>query len=343
MRVVNTWPRKMLFFGLLCILHNTDINAFVVVPSSSFASIQRTTLPSLSSHWSLLKSSSSSSSEGEKNKESPVEEEDESSHVMRETSRLSHMMLNVLSVDRTVAYWTEKTGEVLRSTTNKDDGSLRSAFVALGNGKTTENCFALELVETKKKKSEEDNISFQLGNCLSYIGVSMLLQFQNNLLGALLGDEKPADQGDEPNGIIVKSAASAPGDYFCRICFKSKNLAQTNAFYTKILGMDDRAIDADMLCLRYDSPPPKNGEGGGGVPTTLVFERTDNELDQGTCFDHLVIATSLDIDEQYERIKKMINNENDGAEIFLPPTDMFGKRVMGMKDPNDYKIFLASE
>jgi hypothetical protein len=43
----------------------------------------------------------------------------------------------------------------------------------------------------------------------------MLLQFQNNVLGAITGD-KPISQEDEFNDILVKSAASAPGDYLAR-------------------------------------------------------------------------------------------------------------------------------
>jgi catechol 2,3-dioxygenase-like lactoylglutathione lyase family enzyme len=57
------------------------------------------------------------------------------------THRLSHVMLKVPSVDRTVAYWTERLGSVIMSREN-EQGSLQSAFVALGNGTSTDNCFA---------------------------------------------------------------------------------------------------------------------------------------------------------------------------------------------------------
>mmetsp|Transcript_37636 Transcript_37636/g.43000 ORF Transcript_37636/g.43000 Transcript_37636/m.43000 type:complete len:345 (-) Transcript_37636:41-1075(-) len=344
MRVLlgSSWQANIILFGIIS-LHYVRMNdAFVVVvPSSSLSTTtmthqtKTTTKRTSSSLWRASSLVLTASSEDQESSS----KEDDDSPTMRNTSRLSHMALNVLSVDRTVGYWTEKTGEVLISRKNKEDGKLTSAFVALGNGKTTKNCFALELFQSKEKQED-----FKVGNCLSYIGISMLLQFSNNLLGAITGDEKPAEQGPEPNGIIVKSSAAAPGDYFSRICIKSKDLVSTNAFYTGVLGMDAKAVDADMLCLRYDTPP--NSE-VVGFPTTLVFEKTtDDEIDMGTCFDHLVIATSLNIDEQYERINKMIldNNDNvDGSEIFLKPTDMFGKRIFGITDPNNYKIYLASE
>ena len=228
-------------------------------------------------------------------------------------------MLKVPSVDRTVSYWTEQMGSVLRSREN-DEGSLQSAFVALGNGTSTEHCFALELIQTK---------DFQLGNCLSYVGISMLLQFQNNLRGAANGETPAALVGDEPNGIAVKSSASAPGDYFCRFCLKSNDLVATQNFYASLLKMNVMAVDDDMLCLRYDS--------GGSVPTTLIFERTDDELVKGTCFDHLAIFTSCNIEDEYKRLQAA------GATINMNPTEMFGSTVMGLRDPNGYKVVLASE
>jgi catechol 2,3-dioxygenase-like lactoylglutathione lyase family enzyme len=283
-------------------------------------------------------------------------------HPLYQTSRLSHVMLKVPSVDRTVAYWTEQMGDVLISKHN-DKGAMTSAFVALGNGTSTENGFALELVQ-HSSSSPDDADKFQLGTAISYIGVSMLLQFQNNLLGAAAG-EKPQEQGDEPNGIAVKSSASAPGDFFCRFCLTTPDLVSTNAFYSEVMGMDPKAIDANMICMRYDNNPPnKNGDGdsaaaatnntttgkpvGGGyagVPTTLVFEKVaDTDIDMGNCFDHIAIVTTRDIGDEYERIRTMIaDGKATGATIFMNPTEMFGKKVMGIRDPNGYKVILASE
>jgi catechol 2,3-dioxygenase-like lactoylglutathione lyase family enzyme len=252
-------------------------------------------------------------------------------------------MLKVPSVDATVKYWTDK-GGTIRASRAKDELNtangcveLRSAFVELGCLKSSSKnkndvggekpvSFALELVATNKKNVE----SYSIGNAISYIGVSMLLQFQNNLLGAIQG-ESPQAQGEEPNGIPVQSSASAPGDLLARIAFKSNNLQSTHQFYTDILGMDAKAQDDDMVCLRYDNACFK-----GGVPTTLVFEKEIGEIHVGDCFDHFVIATKTSIEDLYSWLQQ------HDTKIFMKPTDMFGKKVMGLIDPNGYKVIIAS-
>jgi catechol 2,3-dioxygenase-like lactoylglutathione lyase family enzyme len=252
-------------------------------------------------------------------------------HPMANTSRLSHVMLKVPSVDKTVKYWTDKGGSIRISRnkpgTSNGEAELMSAFVELGRqgGKSDGQCFALELV----CRSTEKEI-YSVGNCISYIGVSMLLQFQNNLLGPIIG-EKPLEQGDEPNGIPIKSSASAPGDFLSRFSLKSRDLVDTHAFYSTILGMDAKGIDKDMVCLRYDM------KDFPGVPTTLVFEATQDDIIKGDCLDHLAITTKFDIEELHRRIQ--------GSEysIFMNPTEMFGKQVMGVLDPNGYKVVIASE
>ena len=71
-------------------------------------------------------------------------------------SRLSHAMLQVPSVDATVKYWKE-TAKAQVTASSKvdpkadDNSELRSAFVVLGNGKSVDNCFALELVFSNTK------------------------------------------------------------------------------------------------------------------------------------------------------------------------------------------------
>lgn len=252
--------------------------------------------------------------------------------VLMSTHRLSHVMLRVPSVDRTVAYWTERMGTVLISR-KTEQGSLQSAFVALGNGTSTDHCFALELVQ-------DTATTFQLGTCLSYIGVSMLLQFQNNLRAAASG-QTPDPQGDEPNGIPVLSAASAPGDYLCRLALRTNNLPETLKFYSELLHMTVMAVDDDVLCLRYNkgaSPLSTiTAGGGGGVSTTLIFQATTDPIESGTCFDHLAIRTTNPIDEEYQKFRTA------GATITMMPTTMFGSTVMGVRDPNGYKIVIAGE
>lgn len=261
------------------------------------------------------------------------EEEGDEHHPMSSTSFLSHVMLKVPSVDKTVKYWTEKGGTIRISKakpgTSNGEAELLSAFLELGCPKNKESsspaaCFALELVATEKE-------NYSIGNAISYIGVSMLLQFQNNLLGAITGD-KPASQGEEPNGILVKSAASAPGDFLARFALKSQDLASTFDFYANVLGMEAKAQDDEMLCLRYD-----NECFSSGVPTTLIFDAAKEDLDTGDCFDHLAITTKTSIDEIFER------TENQDCTIFMKPTEMFGKNVMGVIDPNGYKVVIASQ
>lgn len=293
---------------------------------------------------------------------------------MAKTSRFSHVMLKVPSVDKAVDYWVEQGGKVVISredpnATNGQTGRLLSAFVEMGSSnnysrksnekendasdsKTNKNnqpsgkAFALELVSIGDQKQ------FELGTSISYIGVSLLLQFQNNLLGVITGSDKPPKAPrPEPNGIPVQYCASAPGDYLCRLALKSKNLPATLEFYTTVLGMDAKAQDETMICLRYDNNTPSEGSSvsSSGVPTTLLFDATptttttnegdnsSNEIVKGNCLDHIAICTSAGIEEQYERIKNL-----GTCSIFMNPTKMFGQTVMGVIDPNGYKVVLAS-
>jgi catechol 2,3-dioxygenase-like lactoylglutathione lyase family enzyme len=272
-----------------------------------------------------------------------VEDDSDSSNQVS-THRLSHMMLRVPSVDRTVAYWTERMGTVLVSR-KTEEGSLQSAFVALGNGTSTDHCFALELVQTTASRSSSTGItstassqqqpdSFQLGTCLSYIGVSMLLQFQNNLRGAASG-QTPDPQGDEPNGIPVLSSASAPGDFLCRLALRTNNLVATLKFYSELLHMTVMAVDDNVLCLRYTNH--KGASKTGGVSTTLIFEATADPIVPGTCLDHLAIRTTNPIEEEYRKF------QDAGSPITMTPTTMFGSTVMGVRDPNGYKIVVVGE
>jgi catechol 2,3-dioxygenase-like lactoylglutathione lyase family enzyme len=260
--------------------------------------------------------------------------------ILGPSSFLSHVMLKVPSVDASVKYWTEDIGGKIRVSRAAEDHEssgllLKSAFVELGcspsksksnsDGTSEETtCFALELVQTNKDKN------YSIGNAISYVGVSMLLQFENNLLGVITGSDKPQQQADEPNGISVQSSASAPGDYLARFALKSNKLQETYTFYTNILGMECKAQDDTMLCLRYD-----NDCFSSGVPTTLVFDATTDELRPGDCFDHLAITTRASIADIATELEDM------DCKVFMKPTEMFGKQVMGLIDPNGYKVVLA--
>ena len=276
-------------------------------------------------------------------------DDNEASHPLSQTCRLSHAMFKVESVNNAVAYWTKKGGKVLQSRTaaaGDDTDKLQSAFVTLGNGRADDDdssCFALELVQT-------DNC--QIGNVLNYVGVSLLLQFQqgdkNGLQGFLSATSSTttttsssSSKGDdgEPHGIPVKSCASSPGDYLCRICLKSNNLQATRAFYQNILGMHVAAADESQLCLRYKT----DADTSFGVPTTLVFEGSNEKLNHGTCWDHLAIRTTVNVMELFDRLKqqKQQQDEQDATIIYMHPTPMFGMMVMGLRDPSGYKVVLA--
>ena len=288
-------------------------------------------------------------------------------------------MLKVPSVDAAVAYWKETANAQVTASSQLDDSSnnnksndnndenkepdkLRSAFVVLGNGKTIQDCFALELVRNKHN-------TFELGNAVSYLGVSKLIQFSNTRddLMTIMTATKTKDSSDstttkpkEPNGIPVVSCASAPGDFLARFCLHTTNIKATTAFYTKILGMKVAAIDDKMLCLRYplsDNKSDKEKDTNKnksdaqssfyGVPTTLVFEplSSNDTLHKGNCFDHIVVKTLADMGQVWEQLQDLIDENSDEIDcsIFMKPTEMFGQKVIGLLDPNGYKVILAGK
>ena len=275
------------------------------------------------------------------------------------SNRLSHVMLRVPDVDATVDYWVAKGATVKQRNKSPNAGGGETAFVVLGNGKADQidTCFALEITSLPNpEEGEEEPVR---GNGLAYLGTSMLLDFQNNLMGAAAG-EKIAKEGEaaEPNGIEVRRVASGPGDYFARLCLRPKPLAKDDAaavngegensalssleiteqFYTKVLGMRVVANDIDLLCLRYK-------DGGFGVSTTLVFSTEDgdpsrdDEFVMGDMLDHLVIGTPS-VQEAADALKE---TEEGRKAMFMGPTGMFGTTVLGITDPNGYTIYLAEE
>lgn len=243
-------------------------------------------------------------------------------HPLAQTSRLSHVMLCVPSVDTTVEYWKNIQGGSIRVST---ENSAMVEFGSHDEENPKDSCFALEFTTNTKK-------DFSIGNVISYIGLSMLLAIKKNknpLEMMMRKEESNDDKNMEPNGIQVQSSASAPGDYLARLALMSNNnLDETQAFYTSILGMDTKARDESMLCLRYDN------ERFSGVQTTLIFINTSDELNMGDCLDHFVIDTKMNIEEFYTSL--------DGEKVFMKPTKMFGRDVMGLLDPNGYKIILAT-
>ena len=217
------------------------------------------------------------------------------------------------------------------------DGSIASAEDSAEDSA----CFALELSELPP-----DLAPLVVGNALSYLGTSMLLDFRFDLAAAAAGGKPPGGGGGggveeeaEPNGIEVRRVASGPGDYLARVCLRAGEggLPPLEEFYSGLLGMRVVASDSDLLCLRY-------GGGGGGAATTLVFEAgTGTGPDMGNCLNHLVIAIGS-VDEAMAWV------EEAGAAdaVFQRPTaagvggELFGdRRAMGVADPSGYRIYLA--
>ena len=239
-------------------------------------------------------------------------------------------MLKLEHIDQAVAYWTEQFNATILQSRRNDQNEYQSAFVALGNGTvaSSKDSFALELVAAAAN-------TVDMGNSLAYIGISRLRQFQGvrNLEAIVSGSAAGASSSlaAEPNGLPVQWATASPGDYLCRIGLRTNDIDATLGFYKDLMGMDVVAADDSMLCLRYSASATS------GVPTTLVFEGTNEPLQHGTCLDHLVIRTRARIEEEHERLKQA------SVPVFLKPAKMFGSAVMGVKYPNGYRIVLAEE
>ena len=320
----------------------------------------------------LLHESSNSDSD-----DSPILSSASPNSAMSETSRLSHAMLKVASVDDSVDFWVSKGGRVIRSKSNgktNGEAKLLSAFVQMGpigaskskdsdksDDEEDSESFALEIVkgpvdETRKNDSRHG---------LSYLGLSMLLQFRDRnpllelMTGKSSGDDKSDDDASsakenksesksESEDFPVKYVASAPGDGFAQLALLSDNkLVETCDFYTTVLGMDQKAQDQKLLCLRYDCEDPSKKM---GVATTLVFENrvgSDYSTEasskmQSGCFDHLAISTTSSIANLYQTIleENESTRKENPVKVYMKPTPMFGSHVLGLIDPNGYKVVL---
>ncbi len=311
--------------------------------------------------------------------DSPILSSASPNSAMSETSRLSHAMLKVASVDDSVEFWVSKGGRVIRSKSNgktNGEAKLLSAFVQMGpvgasKSKDADNSdeekdsesFALEIVKGPLDETSKKNDS---KHGLSYLGLSMLLRFRdrNPLLELMTGPSSGDDDADddasstkenksesnsESEDFPVKYVASAPGDGFAQLALLSDNkLVETCDFYTTILGMDQKAQDQNLLCLRYDCEDPSKKT--TGVATTLVFENqvgTDESTEESGkiksgCFDHLAISTTSSITNLYENIleENESTRKENPVKVYMKPTPMFGNQVLGLIDPNGYKVVL---
>jgi len=264
--------------------------------------------------------------------------------------RLSHAMLMVPSVQKTVDFWKERHNGIVTRSSQNEDGTLKGAFVVLGTGsdnveddglsRRPSASFALEITTSKQKNN------WKLGSSIGYIGVSRLAMMTTD--NTYTSSEQQQQQEKDPNGIPVRRVASAPGDPLARFCLRtqqSASLEDVQEFYTNVLGMSAKAVDDRELCLRFDNNDDDDDDISlMGVPTTLVFEAAanpeDNDTEEaGNCLDHIVIESD-DIERDYERIQK---NHPDGVPMFMKLTEMFGTKLFGVRDPSGYKVILAGK
>jgi len=289
-------------------------------------------------------------SDSENDKKGIINGEDGGSEAVADLmsqNQLTHVMINVQDINATIDYW------VGRGATLQRYGQGKGAFLGFTENTDDVGYFSLEVAPYPGK-------NFKLGNAIDYAGLSMLLNF--DLRSAAAGEKPAAPSKDvDPNGIEIRSVAAAPGDSFSRFCLRTKHddpniLEKTTKFY-KALGMASVAGDDTCTCLRYTATQQDNDQiERVGVATTLVFskqeEESDNDrLDYGNCFDHLAISTT-NIEKVAIALRAtMMSNENkDGDDsnnssdkkvgIFMEPTLMFGTTIMGLYDPNGYKVYL---
>jgi len=249
----------------------------------------------------------------------------EQQHAMSQ-NQLMHAMLRVPNVNETVDFWKEQGAHVH---SYRKTAKAETAFVGFGK-EQGRGYFSLEI--TKQPESEE----FQLGNAIPYFGLSMLMGM--NLMMAAAGEKSDSTSEQDPNGIQVRPVASAPGDSFARFCLKTNGdvFGETTDFY-ELLGMELVAADEEVICLRYTSNAAVNRT---GVATTLVFCKTSEELVRGNCFDHMAISTA-NVDAAAAELRESLENPNEV--IFLEPSPMFGTKIMGLNDPNGYKVYLVEQ
>lgn len=92
------------------------------------------------------------------------------------------------------------------------------------------------------------------------------------------------------------------------------------------------AADEQDICLRYDNAET-------GVATTLVFSKSQEEsLEMGNCLDHFAISTK-NVDAAFSTLRESLPDNV----VFMDPTRMFGTKIMGLHDPNGYKVYLVEQ
>ena len=138
-----------------------------------------------------------------------------------------------------------------------------------------------------------------------------------------------------------------PGDPLAQFSLRTSSvemLAATASFYSDVLCMSEVGAPSEtQRCFRYGALP---GGALEGVPVTLVFRVEDGLVGDPAstqeCFDHIAISC-VDVDAASAHINGNEGGEAPLAPVILEPCDMFGTRIMGVSDPNGYKVYLVEE
>lgn len=236
-------------------------------------------------------------------------------------------MLHVRDVNASLAFY-EACGMRRLSYAERPSGAATS-FVGFGEYRDAEN-FALELA-APSPKSKEGKAPVDLGSGFQYMAFGDL---DTSALPACSGDSSVKD----PDGYTVSSQAmDGPGDRFRCLAIRVADLDAAKRFYCDALGMleqtGEETESAGRCCwLRY------RAGGGDGTPVALALvERSQGEpVEHGNGFDHLAVSTP-DVHAAAAAL------QSAGADVFLPPTVMFGINISGVKDPDGYAIYLTEE
>mmetsp|Transcript_55897 Transcript_55897/g.110714 ORF Transcript_55897/g.110714 Transcript_55897/m.110714 type:complete len:394 (+) Transcript_55897:70-1251(+) len=265
-------------------------------------------------------------------------------------SRLLHAMLRVPDVRSAARFWEGRGTKVLSGGGKVGKGAT---IVGFGAHRDTEH-FALELTPALPAGTSLRN------SAIAFMGLSAP-QPPSAQDEAATDDDDPLSSG--PFGypffdslVEVRSVAhTGPkvSDPFAALCLRAaspKALKETAEFYCELLGM--REVDVpwsgqkekeNERCFRY---LPLAGGTLEGFPTTLIFQVAEHEGSETAtatsgaveCFDHLAICC-FDVDAAFAHI----TSGGLAPEVTLGPRNMFGTRVMGLRDPNGYDVYLIEE
>ena len=231
--------------------------------------------------------------------------------------RLSHAMFRVPSVPDTVEYWlnnsndnhhgTTTTATIVRSTKN-EDGSLKSAFVAISsdissNSSSSSVPFALELTTAPSAATK-----WQVGNCVSFIGLpcssAQTTTTSAAAAGAAVGITVPlqpsvaaaAGKIEEPNGIPVITASDdnnnsgATAAFVVRLGLRTSiPLQEVCDFYTAILGM----TVVNVAGSSSQSQQQQDGKDGNSMDCATAKPMAPQQQQQQLCLCYDGDTTAL--------------------------------------------------